>query len=162
MEANTNIYPSALATFEEVSASPELFMETLEKLHKSIGTKFICRGISQLFSILSNYRARVEKLVVFCQCPFKGYHGRVVDVNGQSVRVELESQMKVVTVNHNMISDTVSVATPFCETPRYGIGSEMPMHPSRTPMHPYMTPMREGGGQLLLSKELMCRTKENE
>lgn len=29
--------------------------------------------------------------------PFKGYRGRVVDVNGPSVRVELESQMKVVT-----------------------------------------------------------------
>ncbi|XXG54874.1 hypothetical protein AAC387_Pa03g2645 [Persea americana] len=77
--------------------------------------------------------------------PFKGYRGRVKDVNGQSVRVELESQMKVVTVNRNMISDTVSIATPFRETPRYGIGSETPMHPSRTPMHPYMTPMREGG-----------------
>ena len=31
------------------------------------------------------------------QGPFKGYRGRVVDVHGQSVRVELESQMKVVT-----------------------------------------------------------------
>ncbi|XXG39690.1 hypothetical protein AAC387_Pa01g0585 [Persea americana] len=48
MEACTNIYPSSLATYEEVSASPELFMETLEKLRKSIGTKFICRGITQL------------------------------------------------------------------------------------------------------------------
>ena len=41
MEACTNIYPSSLATYEEVSASPELFMETLEKLRKSIGTKFM-------------------------------------------------------------------------------------------------------------------------
>lgn len=31
------------------------------------------------------------------QGPFKGYRGRVVDIKGQSVRVELESQMKVVT-----------------------------------------------------------------
>lgn len=31
------------------------------------------------------------------QGPFKGYRGRVVEVKGQSVRVELESQMKVVT-----------------------------------------------------------------
>ena len=31
------------------------------------------------------------------QGPFKGYRGRVVDVKGLSVRVELESQMKVVT-----------------------------------------------------------------
>ncbi|XP_010245838.1 PREDICTED: putative transcription elongation factor SPT5 homolog 1 [Nelumbo nucifera] len=77
--------------------------------------------------------------------PFKGYRGRVVDVNGQSVRVELESQMKVVTVNRNQISDNVAVATPYRDTPRYGMGSETPMHPSRTPMHPYMTPMRDPG-----------------
>ncbi|KAF8377116.1 hypothetical protein HHK36_030489 [Tetracentron sinense] len=108
--------------------------------------------------------------------PFKGYRGRVVDVNGQSVRVELDSQMKIVTgkcslvhsvciniassgylvsvwtiivdlhaVNRNQISDTVAVATPFREAPRYGLGSETPMHPSRTPLHPYMTPMRDPG-----------------
>lgn len=31
------------------------------------------------------------------------------------------------------------------ESPRYGAGSETPMHPSRTPMHhpAYMTPMRD-------------------
>lgn len=29
--------------------------------------------------------------------PYKGYRGRVVEVKGPSVRVELESQMKVVT-----------------------------------------------------------------
>ncbi|OVA13256.1 Transcription elongation factor Spt5 [Macleaya cordata] len=77
--------------------------------------------------------------------PFKGYRGRVVDVNGQSVRIELESQMKVVTVNRNQISDNVAVSTPFREAPRYGMGSETPMHPSRTPLHPYMTPMRDPG-----------------
>jgi transcription elongation factor SPT5 len=31
------------------------------------------------------------------QGTFKGYRGRVVDIKGQLVRVELESQMKVVT-----------------------------------------------------------------
>ncbi|XP_058074937.1 putative transcription elongation factor SPT5 homolog 1 [Magnolia sinica] len=77
--------------------------------------------------------------------PFKGYRGRIVDVHGPSVRVELESQMKVVTVNRNQISDAVAVATPFRETTRYGLGSETPMHPSRTPLHPYMTPMRDPG-----------------
>ncbi|XP_077214762.1 putative transcription elongation factor SPT5 homolog 1 isoform X2 [Tasmannia lanceolata] len=77
--------------------------------------------------------------------PFKGYRGRVKDVNGSSVRVELESQMKVVTVNRDQVSDTVVVATPFREPPRYGQGSETPMHPSRTPLHPYMTPMRDPG-----------------
>ncbi|KAK1281423.1 hypothetical protein QJS04_geneDACA004957 [Acorus gramineus] len=60
--------------------------------------------------------------------PFKGYRGRVTEVKDQTVRVELDSQMKIVTGN---------------ETPRYGLGSETPMHPSRTPMHPYMTPMRD-------------------
>ncbi|KAK4790588.1 hypothetical protein SAY86_017892 [Trapa natans] len=77
------------------------------------------------------------------QGPFKGYRGRVVEVKGQSVRVELESQMKVVTVDRSMISDNV-VSTPYRES-RYGMGSETPMHPSRTPLHPYMTPMRDHG-----------------
>ena len=31
------------------------------------------------------------------QGPYKGYRGRVIDVKGTTVRVELESQMKVVT-----------------------------------------------------------------
>lgn len=31
------------------------------------------------------------------QGPYKGYRGRVVEIKGGSVRVELESQMKVVT-----------------------------------------------------------------
>ncbi|KAJ4950709.1 hypothetical protein NE237_027541 [Protea cynaroides] len=77
--------------------------------------------------------------------PFKGYRGRVVDAKGGSVRIELESQMKVVTVKRDQISDAVAVATPFRESSRYGMGSETPMHPSRTPLHPYMTPMRDPG-----------------
>ncbi|KAL9252903.1 putative transcription elongation factor SPT5 homolog 1 [Drosera capensis] len=50
--------------------------------------------------------------------PYKGYRGRVKDVKGTSVRIE--------------------------DGPRYGMGSETPMHPSRTPMHPF-TPIRETG-----------------
>ncbi|KAI4337915.1 hypothetical protein L6164_016278 [Bauhinia variegata] len=79
------------------------------------------------------------------QGPYKGYRGRVIEVKGTSVRVELESQMKVVTVDRNHISDNVAVSTPYRDTPRYGMGSETPMHPSRTPIHPYMTPMRDPG-----------------
>nr|XP_023877084.1 putative transcription elongation factor SPT5 homolog 1 isoform X2 [Quercus suber] len=79
------------------------------------------------------------------QGPFKGYRGRVVEVKGSLVRVELESQMKVVTVDRNFISDNVVVSTPYRDAPRYGSGSETPMHPSRTPLHPYMTPMRDPG-----------------
>ncbi|KAL3638889.1 hypothetical protein CASFOL_016796 [Castilleja foliolosa] len=73
---------------------------------------------------------------------YKGCKGRVVDVKGTMVRVELESQMKVVPVERNCISDNVNVSTSFRETSRYGMGSETPMHPSRTPLHPY-TPMRD-------------------
>ncbi|XP_044511668.1 putative transcription elongation factor SPT5 homolog 1 isoform X2 [Mangifera indica] len=79
------------------------------------------------------------------QGPFKGYRGRVVEIKGQSVRVELESQMKVVTVDRSYISDNVVVSTPYRDAPRYGIGSETPMHPSRTPLRPYNTPMRDAG-----------------
>ncbi|XP_050238014.1 putative transcription elongation factor SPT5 homolog 1 isoform X2 [Mercurialis annua] len=77
--------------------------------------------------------------------PFKGYRGRVVDIKGQSVRVELESQMKVILVDRSNISDNVVVSTPHRDSSRYGMGSETPMHPSRTPLHPYMTPMRDAG-----------------
>uniref|UniRef100_A0A2N9GSU0 Transcription elongation factor SPT5 n=1 Tax=Fagus sylvatica TaxID=28930 RepID=A0A2N9GSU0_FAGSY len=87
------------------------------------------------------------------QGPFKGYRGRVVEVKGSLVRVELESQMKVVTgkftlsgeIDRTFISDNVVVSTPYRDAPRYGMGSETPMHPSRTPLHPYMTPMRDPG-----------------
>lgn len=41
--------------------------------------------------------ALVGTTVKVRQGPFKGYRGRVVDVKGPSVRVELESQMKVIT-----------------------------------------------------------------
>ncbi|KAK7311478.1 hypothetical protein RJT34_09653 [Clitoria ternatea] len=78
------------------------------------------------------------------QGPYKGYRGRVIEAKGSMVRVELESQMKVVTVDRNHISDNVAV-TPHRDTSRYGMGSETPMHPSRTPLHPYMTPMRDPG-----------------
>ncbi|GAU49387.1 hypothetical protein TSUD_407230 [Trifolium subterraneum] len=78
------------------------------------------------------------------QGSYKGYRGRVIEVKGTFVRVELESQMKVVTVDRNHITDNIAV-TPQRETSRYGMGSETPMHPSRTPLHPYMTPMRDPG-----------------
>ncbi|KAK4481332.1 hypothetical protein RD792_012217 [Penstemon davidsonii] len=74
---------------------------------------------------------------------YKGCKGRVKDVKGSMVRVELEAQMKIVTGNY--ISDNVNVSASFRETSRYGMGSETPMHPSRTPLHPYMTPMRDSG-----------------
>ncbi|PRQ24879.1 putative translation protein SH3 [Rosa chinensis] len=79
------------------------------------------------------------------QGAYKGYRGRVVEVKGTSVRVELESQMKVVTVDRTCISDNVAITTPYRDTSSYGMGSQTPIHPSRTPLHPYMTPMRDAG-----------------
>ncbi|CAN0928559.1 Putative transcription elongation factor SPT5 homolog 1 [Linum grandiflorum] len=79
------------------------------------------------------------------QGPYKGYRGRVKDIKDQTVRVELESQMKVITVDRSFISDNVVITTPLREQNRYGMGSETPMHPSRTPLHPFMTPMRDSG-----------------
>eukprot|EP00252_Welwitschia_mirabilis_P027077 TRINITY_DN9158_c0_g1_i3.p1 TRINITY_DN9158_c0_g1~~TRINITY_DN9158_c0_g1_i3.p1 ORF type:complete len:1022 (-),score=279.00 TRINITY_DN9158_c0_g1_i3:488-3553(-) len=75
--------------------------------------------------------------------PFKGYKGRVVDLNEQTARIELESQMKIVTVQRDHIVEDGQQSISGRESPRYGAGSATPMHPSRTPMHPYMTPMRD-------------------
>nr|KJB60565.1 hypothetical protein B456_009G312900 [Gossypium raimondii] len=76
---------------------------------------------------------------------FKGYDGRAVDIKGQSIRVVLESQMKVVTIDRNFIFDNVIISAPARDTSRYGMGSETPTHPLRTPLHPYMTPTRDPG-----------------
>ncbi|KAI3838797.1 hypothetical protein MKW92_037117, partial [Papaver armeniacum] len=78
---------------------------------------------------------------------YKGCSGRVVSRNGQLVRVELESQMKTITVKREEISVDAGVFTSFSEPPQRGIGSETPMRGAQTPLHPYMTPMRDQGGE---------------
>lgn len=42
-EASSNYcpYPQPLAKYDDVAASPKLFVDTLEKLHASMGTKFM-------------------------------------------------------------------------------------------------------------------------
>lgn len=90
--------------------------------------------------------ALVGRTIKIRSGPFKGYRGRVVEVTGALVRIELDSQMKTIAVKRDDISDTSGSATPFREPSRYGVGSETPMHPSRTPLHPYQTPMRDAGG----------------
>lgn len=45
------------------------------------------------------------------QGPFKGYRGRVVEVKGSLVRVELESQMKVVTGKFTLSGGSASLVT---------------------------------------------------
>ncbi|KAI3902162.1 hypothetical protein MKW92_005688, partial [Papaver armeniacum] len=78
---------------------------------------------------------------------YKGCSGRVVSRSGQLVRVELESQMKTITVKREEISVDAGVFTSFSEPPQRGIGSETPMRGAQTPLHPYMTPMRDQGGE---------------
>ncbi|KAI3874046.1 hypothetical protein MKW92_034123 [Papaver armeniacum] len=78
---------------------------------------------------------------------YKGCSGRVVSRNGQLVRVELESQMKIITVKREEISVDAGVLTSSTEAPQKGIGSQTPMHRAQTPLHPYMTPMRDQGGE---------------
>ncbi|KAG8077065.1 hypothetical protein GUJ93_ZPchr0006g44135 [Zizania palustris] len=88
--------------------------------------------------------ALVGKCIKIKSGPYKGYRGRVKEVTGGLVRVELDSLMKIVTVKRDDIADTPTVATPLRE-PRYSLGGETPMHPSRTPLHPFQTPMRDPG-----------------
>ncbi|VAI61315.1 unnamed protein product [Triticum turgidum subsp. durum] len=88
--------------------------------------------------------ALVSRCIKLKSGPYKGYRGRVKEVNGALVRVELDSLMKIVTVKREDIADTANVGTPFRES-RYSLGSETPMHPSRTPLYPIQTPMREPG-----------------
>ncbi|XP_026395303.1 putative transcription elongation factor SPT5 homolog 1 isoform X3 [Papaver somniferum] len=77
---------------------------------------------------------------------YKGCRGRVVSVKGQSVRVELESQMKTVLVNRDEISAIPDVSTSLSEPPQHGLGSETPIHRAQTPTHSYATPTRNEGG----------------
>ncbi|OMO57156.1 hypothetical protein CCACVL1_25953 [Corchorus capsularis] len=87
----------------------------------------------------------VGTMVKVCKGHFKGSRGRVIEVKGQSVRIELESQMRTVTVDRSQISDNMNVTTPSCNTPRYGFGSETPMREPATPIHDGMrTPMHDG------------------
>ncbi|XP_050117255.1 putative transcription elongation factor SPT5 homolog 1 [Malus sylvestris] len=79
---------------------------------------------------------------------YKGYRGRVVEVKGQNLLVELESQMKIVTVDRrSCVSDSDNFAA-FGTLYRYGNGmrgTETPMRdPRATPLHSFMTtPMRD-------------------
>ncbi|XP_062000650.1 putative transcription elongation factor SPT5 homolog 1 [Rosa rugosa] len=84
--------------------------------------------------------------------PYKGCRGRVVEVKGSNVRVELESQMKTIVVDRlHCISESGNVAAAV--TTPYRSGCETPMPYMRTPMRdpgatsmPYMTtPMRDPG-----------------
>ncbi|KAK1371619.1 hypothetical protein POM88_037711 [Heracleum sosnowskyi] len=59
---------------------------------------------------------------------FKGCIGIIKEVKGQTVLVELEAQIKIVTVNVDAIVelDTVTSSTPSREKPHYCAGSDTP------------------------------------
>ncbi|CAI6009806.1 unnamed protein product [Closterium sp. NIES-65] len=87
----------------------------------------------------------VGRIVKIRAGPYKGYRGRVLDATDTTARIELESQMKVVTVRRDQLPDGAPAAgqqqqspAPYRESPRFrgSLGSETPVHPSRTPMHP--------------------------
>ncbi|KAG2661873.1 hypothetical protein PVAP13_1KG111593 [Panicum virgatum] len=87
----------------------------------------------------------VNRCIKIKSGPYKGYRGRVKEVTGALVRIELDSLMKIVTVKREDIGDTASVATPFRSETRYSRGVETPVHPSQTPLNPIQTPMRDPG-----------------
>ncbi|KAE8709834.1 putative transcription elongation factor SPT5-like protein 1 [Hibiscus syriacus] len=93
--------------------------------------------------------ALVGTTVKIRQGPYKGYRGRVVDIKGPSVRVELESQMKLIAILYLIM--LLFQHPTGNDTSRYGMGSETPMRSSRTPLHPYMTPMRDPGASFMSS-----------
>ncbi|GLJ49926.1 hypothetical protein SUGI_1061450 [Cryptomeria japonica] len=81
----------------------------------------------------------VGKMVKIRLGGYKGYRGRVLGVEGHNVRIELESQMKVVTVSRDHLID------PFMDTTNTNHGNETPMHRLQTPMRPYMIPSCDSG-----------------
>ncbi|BAH91888.1 Os02g0772000 [Oryza sativa Japonica Group] len=86
----------------------------------------------------------VNRCIKIKSGPYKGYRGRVKEMTGALVRVELDSLMKVVAVKREDIADTATVATPFGES-HNSWGNETPVHPSRTPLRPFQTPLRDPG-----------------
>lgn len=74
---------------------------------------------------------------------YKGHKGRVKDIKGKNVKVELEAQMRVVLVGLDQIADTENTSMPSRQASRFGFESETPLHSSQTPLHPGMTPVTE-------------------
>ncbi|EOX92502.1 Global transcription factor group A2, putative [Theobroma cacao] len=124
-------------------------LRSLACIPRSPGRPQIRRDERRYQSGRRGHDSIVGTMVKICKGHYKGSRGRVVDIKGQSVRIELESQMRIVTVGRSEISDKVNVTTPGCDAPLYGLGSETPMrvHDSMrepgTPFHDGMrTPMR--------------------
>ncbi|PHT51122.1 hypothetical protein CQW23_10869 [Capsicum baccatum] len=65
-----------------------------------------------------------------------GMVGRVVEVRGRRVSVELEAQMNHAYVDRSQIYEIVEADNSSCAEERYGLGSETPMYCPRTPLRP--------------------------
>ncbi|KAM0832722.1 hypothetical protein ACQ4PT_064717 [Festuca glaucescens] len=94
--------------------------------------------------------ALVGKCIKIKSGPYKGYRGRVKEVTGVHVRVELDSLMKIVTVKREDIADTpTTVATPFRDNWEDGNpdtwGSSPAYHPGTPPARPYEAPTPGSG-----------------
>ncbi|KAL9247626.1 hypothetical protein vseg_021040 [Gypsophila vaccaria] len=87
----------------------------------------------------------IGKNVKIIQGPYRGYRGCIKGVNGNSIRVELEAQMKTVIVDRSHLSDKLPAPSTTWRMQQDRPGSETPLHP-RTPMHsmggetPWRTP----------------------
>ncbi|KAL4420140.1 hypothetical protein ABPG77_010356 [Micractinium sp. CCAP 211/92] len=104
------------------------------------------------------------KSITIKKGPFRGMRGRVISATPTHVRLELEAQMKTVTVDRSHLAIEDGGRTDAAPRPGYGgypsaatpmaAGGRTPMHPGitatpmhysqhATPMHPGMTPSRE-------------------
>nr|CAB3467414.1 unnamed protein product [Digitaria exilis] len=93
--------------------------------------------------------ALVGKCIKIKSGPYKGYRGRVKEVTGALVRVELDSLMKIVTVKRDDIADTPTVATPFRDNWEDGNpatwNSSPAYQPGTPPARPYEAPTPGSG-----------------
>ncbi|PHT28081.1 putative transcription elongation factor SPT5 -like protein 1 [Capsicum baccatum] len=74
---------------------------------------------------------------------YNGMVGRVVEVRGHRVRVELEAQMNHAYVDRSQIYEIGEADNSICPEEHYGLGSETPVYCPRTPLRPWMTPARD-------------------
>ncbi|GAB4821977.1 hypothetical protein N2152v2_009023 [Parachlorella kessleri] len=87
------------------------------------------------------------KVITIKKGPYRGMRGRVITASGTHVRLELEAQMKTVTVDRSHLALEDGGVRPeqqMQQRPQYGMPTATPMHAGgRTPHHPGImaTPM---------------------
>ncbi|OEL21483.1 putative transcription elongation factor SPT5-like protein 1 [Dichanthelium oligosanthes] len=103
--------------------------------HMNSGGRFGGRGGSG-----RGHDALVNRCIKIKSGPYKGYRGRVKEVTGALVRIELDSLMKIVTVKREAIGDTAAVATPFRDKWEDGDPSTWASNPAYQPGTPRARP----------------------